>query len=69
MSKGKIAVFLLTVLVLLSAMACAGYTSQGPQEQQRPAENQTPAQEDTEEPALKTPEKSMEETANEEQTK
>lgn len=44
MSKGKIAALLLTILVLtLSASACAGMTSQGPEEQKRPAENQMPA--------------------------
>ena len=47
MSKGKITALLLTTLVLnLSASACAGMTSQGPLEQKRAAENQTPASEE-----------------------
>jgi hypothetical protein len=68
MSRGKIAVLLLTILILNLCAGAYGCTSQGPQEQQRPAERQSSAQEDTEEPALETPEKSMEETANEERT-
>jgi hypothetical protein len=69
MSRGKLAVFLLTILVLtLSTPACTGFTSQGPQEQKRPAENQSSAREDTQETVLQNPEKSMEETAKEEQS-
>lgn len=68
MGRGKIAVLLLTMLVLnLSLGACTGFTSQGPQEQLRPAENQSSAERDATEPNLENPEKSMEETANEEQ--
>ena len=70
MTKGKIAVLLLMLLVLnLSVVACAGFTSQGPQEQKRPAEVQRPSTEETKKTVLETPEKSMEETAKEEQTK
>ncbi len=53
MSRGKIAVLLLVVLILsLSVGACTGFTSQGSQEQNRPAENQPPAEEETTQPAL-----------------
>lgn len=56
MSKGKIAVLLLAILVLnLSVIAC-GFTSQGSQEQNRPAENQGPREEDREETILRIPE-------------
>lgn len=70
MSRGRIFVLLLTLLVLnLSVVSCAGMTSQGPAEQKRPAENQKPATEETTQPALETPQKGMEQTAKEEQTK
>ena len=73
MTKGKIAVLLLTLLTLLvlnlSVVACTGFTSQGPQEQKRPAEVQQPSTEEAKRTVLETPEKSMEETAKEEQTK
>ena len=71
MSKGKIAVLLLAILILnLSVVACSGFTRQGGEaEQLRPAENQKSTPEDTEKTALATPEKNMEETAKEEQTK
>ncbi len=55
MSKGKIAMLLLAILVLnLSVIAC-GFTSQGTQEQNRPAENQGPKEEDKEETILEIP--------------
>jgi hypothetical protein len=70
MRKGKVAVLLLTILIIsLGVFACAGATSQGPQEQKRPAENQNSAQEESQKTAIETPEKNMEETAKEEQTK
>lgn len=70
MSRGKIAVLLLMILVLsLGTVACVGATSQGPQEQKRPAENQSSAQEGSQKTAIETPDKNMEETAKEEQTK
>jgi hypothetical protein len=47
MSKGKIVALLLTIFVLnVSVSACAGMTSQGPEEQKRAAENQMPASEE-----------------------
>ena len=55
MSKARIAVLLLTILILSSSVAACGFTSQGSQEQNRPAENQNPQKEDTEETILKIP--------------
>ena len=52
MSKGKIAVLLLTILILNLCVAACGFTSQGSQEQNRPAENQNPEEEDETEPIL-----------------
>ena len=52
MSKGKIIVLLLAMLILNLSVAACGFTSQGSQEQNRPAENQKPPSEDTTEPAL-----------------
>jgi hypothetical protein len=69
MTKGKIAVLLLTMLILnLSVVACVGFNSQGPQEQKRPAEVQQSSTEEIKKTVLQNPEKSMEETAKEEQT-
>ncbi len=69
MSKGKVAALLLAMLVLVpSVSGCTGFSSQGPQEQQRPAEKQSAPTEDTEETFLDDPSKKMEETAKEEQT-
>jgi hypothetical protein len=51
-----------------SVSGCTGFSSQGPQEQQRPAEKQSAPTEDTEETFLDDPSKAMEETAKEEQT-
>lgn len=64
MSRGKIAVLLLVVLVLsLSVAGCAGLTSQGPQEQKRPAESQeTPGEEEITEATMHNPAKAMEKT-------
>jgi len=53
MSKGKIVVLLLALLVLHLGLISCGFTSQGTQEQNRPAENQNPAKEDSTEAALK----------------
>ena len=52
MSKAKIAVLLLTILILNLCIAACGFTSQGSQEQNRPAENQGPEEEDTTEVIL-----------------
>lgn len=52
MSKAKIAVLLLMVLILSLSMFACGFTSQGSQEQNRPAENQNPAEEDETEAIL-----------------
>jgi hypothetical protein len=69
MSKGKVVALLLAMLVLVpSVSGCTGFSSQGPQEQQRPAEKQNAPTEDTEETFLDDPSKEMEETAKEEQT-
>ena len=54
MSKAKIAVLLLMILVLGMSVTACGFTTQGSQEQNRPAENQS--QEDAEETILKIPE-------------
>ncbi len=68
MGRGKVAVLLLTILVLNLGVPACGSPSQGTREQQRPAENQSSGQEDAEEVALENPAPTMEETANEEQT-
>jgi hypothetical protein len=52
MSKGKIIVLLLAILILNLSVAACGFTSQGSQQQNRPAENQNPPSEDKTEPAL-----------------
>lgn len=39
MGKAKIAVLLLTILILGSSVISCGFTSQGPEEQKRPAES------------------------------
>jgi hypothetical protein len=52
MSKARIAVLLLTILILNLSVAACGFTSQGSQEQNRPAENQGPEEEDETEPIL-----------------
>lgn len=55
MSKAKIAVLLLAILIFSANVAACGFTSQGSQEQNRPAENQNPKEEDAEETILEIP--------------
>jgi flagellar basal body-associated protein FliL len=52
MSKAKIAVLLLVILIFSMSVTACGFTSQGSQEQNRPAENQGPEEEDTTEVIL-----------------
>ncbi len=52
--RGKIAMFLLVVLLLGMSIVVSGCTSQGGREQERPAEKQNPPEEDsTEQDKLK----------------
>jgi flagellar basal body-associated protein FliL len=52
MSKARIVVLLLAILILTLSVVACGFTSQGSQEQNRPAENQNPAEEDKTEAIL-----------------
>ncbi len=59
---------LLVILVLNLCVSATGCFSQGPQEQRRGTESQQmPGEEETTEETMETPQKMMEETANEEQ--
>ncbi len=53
MSKVRIAVLLLVILIFSASVNACGFTSQGSQEQNRPAENQGPEEQDTTEEILK----------------
>ena len=67
MSKAKMAVLLLVILILGMSVTACGFTSQGSQEQNRPAESQNAAEEDRKE-ANKNVAPEMEETGKEEET-
>ncbi len=68
MMRGKIAVFLLAMLILGLSAVASGCLSQGPQEQKVPPESQKmPGEQEITEETMDDPAKMMEETANEEQ--